>query len=112
MVDDIHHAAELIFSPDRNAHRVRLGAELVAEVADGFVKVGTGAIHLVDERDPRDVVLGGLPPDGLGLGLHTGHTAEDGHGPVKHTHGTLHLCGEVHVSGGVDDVDAIVDVRK
>ena len=112
MTHDVDHAAEFIFRANRNANRVRLGTELGAQIVDGLVKVGTGAIHLVDERNPGNVVFAGLPPDGFGLGLHAGHTAKNSHSTVEHTHGSLHLCGEIHVAGGVDDVDAIVDLRK
>ena len=112
LVHDVDDARELVLRTDGNANRVRLGTELGSQVVEGLVEVGTGAIHLVDERDPGDVVLGGLPPDGLGLGLHAGHTTENSHRTVKYAHRAFHLRGEVHVAGGVDDVDAMVNPRE
>ena len=112
MVNDIHYASELVLGTDWYAHRMSLSSKFVSEVTDCFVKVSTCSIHLIDERYARHVVLSGLPPNGLRLGLHTCHTTENGHSPVEHTHGSLHLCSEVHVTWGVDDVDAIVDLRE
>jgi hypothetical protein len=71
-------------------------------------EVGAGAVHLVDERQTRHLVLVGLAPDGFRLGLHAAHGAVHHAGAVEHAHGTLHLDGEVHVAGGVDDVDAVL----
>src|SRR5664279_4102399 len=70
-----------------------------------LLEVGTGTVHLVDEADPGDFVLVGLPPHRLGLGLHAGHGVEDRHRAIEHPQGPLHLDREVDVSGGVDDVD-------
>ena len=39
-------------------------------------KSAPDAVHLVDERDARNVVFGRLAPDGFGLRLHTGHAAK------------------------------------
>jgi len=108
----VHHvddAGELLFSSDVQEDRERVGSELLAHVAQRVVEVGAGAVHLVDERDAGHLVLRGLTPDRLGLGLHAGNAAEHGHGTVQDAHGALHLGGEVHVSRGVDDVDPVGD---
>ena len=54
----------------------------------------------------RHLVLVRLAPDGLALRLHPGHAIEDSDGPVEDAQGAFHLQGEVHVAGGVHDVDA------
>ena len=94
----------------RIAHGV--GAELLAHLVDHVLEVRADAVHLVDEDDARDVVFGGLAPDGLGLGLHAGHAAEDDDRAVEHPQRALDLGGEVHVAGGVDDVDALLLLRR
>jgi hypothetical protein len=48
-----------------------------------------------------------LAPDGFGLWLDAGDPAEDDDRTVKNPEGALDFSGEVHVSGGVDDVDAL-----
>ena len=53
------------------------------------------------------LVLVGLAPDRLGLGLDAGHGVEHGHGAVEHPQRPLHLDGEVHVARRVDDVDPV-----
>ena len=63
---------------------------------------------MLTKAHPRHVVLVGLTPHGLGLGLDTLFTVEDGDGTVENTERTLHLDGEVHVTRGVDDVDLVV----
>jgi hypothetical protein len=75
---------------------------------DRHVEVRADAVHLVDERDARDVVLVGLAPDGLGLRLDAGDRVEQRDGAVEHAQRALDLDGEVDVAGRVDDVDAVV----
>ncbi len=109
LADDINDATQIVFRTNRDAHRVGVRAELLTHLGDHTIKVCTSAIHLVDEGNAGDAVLGGLPPHGFGLRLHAGHGAEDGDRAVEHAHGALHLGGEIHVAGGVDDVDAMGD---
>jgi hypothetical protein len=85
-----------------------LGVEAVVHGLDGMEEVGPHPVHLVHEGDARDLVLVGLPPHGLRLGLHAGHRVEDRHRSVQHAERALHLGREVHVARGVDDVDAVV----
>ena len=47
-----------------------------------------------------------LSPDRFGLRLDAAFGTEDSHAAIEHTQGTLDLNGEVHVTRGVDDVDA------
>ena len=81
-------------------------------VLNGEVEVSAQLVHLVDEADTRDVVLVGLTPHGLGLRLDALLAVEDGHGAVEHAQGALNLDREVHVSGGVDDVDLVASFQK
>ena len=48
-----------------------------------------------------------MAPDGLGLGLNTSNRVENGDGAIEHAQRALHLNGEVHVPGCIDDVDAM-----
>ena len=88
---------------------MRIGLELLAHVGNRPEEISAGAVHLVDEGNARHAVLVGLAPDRLGLGLHAGHGTENRDGAVEHTHGALHLGGEVNVPGSVDDIDALLD---
>ena len=107
-VDQVDNTYEALLGADGqyNWHRVR--AQFFADVIDDTVEVGSGAIHLVDEGDARDAVLLCLAPDGLRLGLHSTHGAEECHGPVKHAERPLHLGREVDVPRRIDDVDLVV----
>src|SRR5699024_6431964 len=67
-----------------------------------IVEIRAHDVHLVDVDHAGDMVVIGLPPDGLGLRLHTALGAHDGHAAVQYTQGTLHLYGKVHVARRVD----------
>ncbi len=75
---------------------------------DRVEEVGADAVELVDERDARDVVVGSLTPDGLGLRLDASDGVEDGDGAVKNAQAALDLSGEVDVTRGVDDLDDVI----
>ena len=112
LVNDVDLAAQIVLFAQRNEDRPDIRAELRAHALDGRIEIRAGAIHLVDEGDARDIVFRRLAPDGFGLRLHTGHAAEHGDGTVEHAERTLHLGREIHVAGGVDDVDALLDVLE
>ena len=106
--DKVNNTEEISLASDGELENSRGGSELLDDGVYAEVEVGTGAVHLVEEAHSRDVVLVSLPPDGLGLGFDSGNSVKDGDGTVKDTEGTLDLEGEVDVTGGVDDVDAVV----
>ena len=93
---------------DRQLDDEGVRLEAVLHHVDGAVEVGTDAVHLVDEAHARHVVLVGLAPDGLGLRLDAGDGVEHGDGTVEHAERALDFDGEVDVTRGVDDVDAVV----
>ena len=125
---DVELGAQLLVVPDEGLHleqvdrrpgscpRRRSGSWMTAVVAprrslmesSGGEEVGAEAVHLVDEAHAGDVVLVGLAPDRLGLGLDAGDAVEHGDGAVEHAQRALDLDGEVDVAGRVDDVDAVV----
>ena len=107
-LDQVDDADEVVLGADRQLHDERLRAEAVDDGVDGEVEVGAELVHLVDEADARDVVLVGLTPDGLGLGLDAFFAVEHGDGAVEDAQRALHLDREVDVAGGVDDVDLVV----
>ena len=107
-LDEVDDADEVVLDADRQLDDERLGLELVDDRVDREVEVGAELVHLVDEADARDVVLVGLTPDGLGLGLDALLAVEDGDGAVEDAERALDLDREVHVAGGVDDVDLVL----
>ncbi len=110
LFDEVEQALELVGVPfgagtDRDHHRDRVAAESFADLVEDALELGPDPVHLVDEADPGDVVLVGLPPDGLALGLDPLDRREDDDGAVEHAERALDLGREVDVPGGVDDVD-------
>src|SRR5690606_16976217 len=101
---EVDHAAQQIFAADGKLDRHGLGAQAHPHAVHRLLEVGAHTVHLVDERNAGHAVAVGLPPDRLGLGLHTRHAAKHGHRAVEHAEAALHLDGEVHVPGRVNDV--------
>ena len=106
-VDEIDDAFEAVLASDRELDGACVRPELLAELSDDALEVRAHAVHLVDERDSRNVVAVRLAPDGLGLRLHAADGAEDAHRSVEHAQRALDLHREVDVSGSVDDVDVV-----
>ena len=103
--ENIDHTLEVCFLTDRQSHADRNGTQLGADLIDHTVKVGTGTIHLVDESNDRHIVFLSLTPHGFRLGLHFTDSAENSDSTVKNAQRALHFSCEVHVSGGIDNID-------
>ena len=107
-LDEVDDALEAGFPADGHLDRDGVGAEALPDGGHAAPEVGAGAVELVDEAEARHAVAIGLPPDRLRLWLHAGHAIEDDDRPIEHPQAALDLHGEVHVSGRIDDVDAMV----
>src|ERR1019366_1157604 len=92
---------------DRQLNDGRHAVQAIFDHVYAAKEVRAHAVHLVHEADARHVVLVGLAPDGLGLGLDTRHGVKDRHRAVEHAQRTLALDGEIDVTGRVDDIDAV-----
>ena len=108
MRDQVDDALEVGLGADRELHDQRDRVEPGDDHVDAAVELGAGAVHLVDEADPRHAVAVGLTPDRLGLRLDAGDAVEHRDGTVEDAQRALHLDGEVDVARGVDDVDGVV----
>ncbi len=106
-VDQVDHPDEVGLAADRQLDGDRVGPQPILDRLQGGVEVGPHPVHLVDEADPRDLVAVRLPPDRLGLGLDPGHGVEHRHRAVQDPEAALHLHGEVHMPGCIDDVDTV-----
>ena len=100
-------ADEVVLGAHRELHDDRGRVQAVANGTNREVEVGAHLVHLVDEADTRDVVLVGLTPHGLGLGLNALLAVEHGDSAVEDAQRALNLNGEVNVTGGVNDVDLV-----
>ena len=74
---------------------------------DNAHEVRAGAVHLVDKRKPRHVILIGLTPDSLRLWLDSTDRAEHGDGAIQYAQRALNFNREINMAGSVDDVDAV-----
>ncbi len=99
---------KLAFRADRQDHDERVGAEDVLDLLDDAVEVGADAVELVDVDDAGNLGIVGVAPVGFGLGFDAAGAAEHADAAVEHLERAVDLDGEVHVAGGVDDVELVV----
>ena len=111
-LDQVDHALELVLGADGDDHGYGVGTQAGLHLVIDLEEVRAGTVHLVHEGQTGHVILVGLTPDGFGLRLNTTHGAVHHAGAVEHAHGTFHFDGEVDVSRGVDDVDAMFGIGK
>ena len=97
---------------DGNLQRDRVRAEPVADFLEHGLEVGPFAVELVDERQPRHMVLVGLPPDGFALGLDAFAGAEHHDAAIEHAQAALDFGREIDVARRVDQIDDDVLPRK
>ena len=83
-LDEVDDAAEVLLLADRQLHGNGPRAEPVDHRLHRREEVGADAVHLVHEGDARHAVAVGLAPDGLRLGLDTGHGVEHRDRAVEH----------------------------
>mmetsp|Transcript_13838 Transcript_13838/g.27027 ORF Transcript_13838/g.27027 Transcript_13838/m.27027 type:complete len:662 (-) Transcript_13838:374-2359(-) len=106
--DKVDNALEVGLSADwQLQHRGRRAKQLDNRL-DAKIKVGAGAVHLIQETHARHAILISLAPDGFRLWLHAGDAVEHGDGAVEHAQRSLNLQREVDVARRIDDVDAVV----
>ena len=107
-LDEIDHADEAVLGANGELDRHRIAPQAGPDLLDTAQEIRTGAVHFVDEGDPRHSVFVHLPPHGLGLRLDSRHRAIHGDRRIEHPKAALHLDGEVDVSRRVDDVDPVL----
>src|SRR5918912_954786 len=78
-LDQVDDAVEVALDAPGELEDCRGRAQAVDDHVHRAVELGPDPVHLVDEADPGDVVLVGLAPDRLGLGLDPADGVEHGH---------------------------------
>ena len=89
-----------------------LRAEPVADLLEHGFEIGPFAVQLVDERQPRHVILVGLPPDRFALRLDALAGTEHHDAAIEHAQAPLDLGREIDVARRVDQIDDDVLPRK
>ena len=84
-----------------------MAPRIVLHLVDDAVEIRADAVELVDVNDAGDFGIVGVAPVGFGLGLHAAGAAEHADAAVEHLERAIHFDGEVHVAGGVDDVELV-----
>ena len=105
-IHEIDDTGEALLASDRKLNGNGIALESVVDHIQYMIKVRAHNVHLVDIDHSGDVIVVSLSPNGFGLGLDASLGAQDRHASVEHAKRTLDLSRKVHVTRGVDDVDA------
>ncbi len=105
-IHEIDDTGEAVLASDRKLNGNGVALESVVDHIQNVIKVRAHNVHFVDIDHSGDVIVVSLSPNGFGLGLDAALGTQDRHAAVKHAKRTLDLCRKVHVTRGVDDVDA------
>ena len=103
----VDHADEAVFNADRQLKRNRIGVQAFTDFVDDFEEIRTCAVHFVDKANTGHSVLVSLVPHGFRLRLNAAHSAEDGDSAIEDAERALHLHCEIHMAGGVDNIDFV-----
>ena len=103
---------EVLAAADGPVHGVGLDAQLPFHLVQQVEGVPGLPVHLVDEGENGDVAHGADLEQLPGLGLHALGAVNHHDGGVRSHKGTVGVLGEVLVTGGVQNVDAVALVLK
>ena len=106
-IHQVDNPLEGVFRTNGKLDRHRITFKAIPHHGHNVVKISAHNIHLVDIRHSGNPILVSLTPNCLRLGFHAAFGTENGYGTVQNTQGTFHLNGEVHVSGCINDIDAM-----
>jgi hypothetical protein len=107
-VEQINNTDKRGFCPDGHLYRHRHSFQAVSYHPNATPEVGSRSIHFVNETDTRNAKAIRLPPDRLGLGLHSMYGVKDHYPTIKDAQTALHLGGEVNMAWRINDVNAMV----
>ena len=79
----------------------------VFDLLGPLVGLGAGQVDLVDDRDQFQIRVDGLVEVGHGLGFDALGGVDHQHGPLAGGQGPADFVVEVHVAGGVDEVQFV-----
>src|SRR6266403_1960237 len=106
-LDEVDHAGEAVLGSHGQLNGHRVAPQTRSNLVHAAQEVRAGAVHLVDEGDAGYAIFVHLAPDGLRLRLHARYGAIDRNGGIQHAEAALHFDGEIDVSRGIDDIDAM-----
>lgn len=106
-LDDINDTLKVVLGAHGDLDGSGGNLELLVDLLNSLPWVGAHTVHLVDERQTRDVITLHLPIDRLSLRLHTGNSAKNHDGSIKNTERTLNLNREINMSRRINQIDMI-----
>ena len=108
--DSVEEVADAVAGLGGDAEDFRgVGAEEVGQFAGNFLGAGGGKVGLVDDGDYGQVEFEGGVGVGEGLGFDALGGVDKEYGAFAGGEGAGDLVAEVHVAGGVDQVEGVLD---
>src|SRR5690606_8962600 len=105
--DNVDDAFKGVLAANGQGHHQGICAQYPLDLLDHLEEVGADAVELIDEDKAGDFGVVGIAPVGLGLGLNAAGAAEHPDATIEYFQRAVNLHGEVHVSGSVDDIEAM-----
>ena len=105
---EVDDPPEIGLLSDRDLDHDRVLLQAVPDLGDRAVVIRAHDVHFINEGNTGNMVGVRLTPDVLGLRFYTAFRTEDADRAVQDSEGSLDLHGKVHMAGGVDDVDPVL----
>ena len=102
---EVDNTFKLIFLSDWNLHWNSIDFEFVTKLLYNSVKVRTCPVHLVDERQSRNLVAFHLSVNSHRLTLNTTNRTQDKNSTIKNSQASFNFNGKVHVAWSINQID-------
>ena len=106
------HPLEILAGSNRPVHGVGLDAQLPLQLIQQVEGVLGLPVHFVDEGENGNVPHGADLKELPGLGLHALGTVDDHDGRIRSHQGPIGVLGEVLVTRGIQNIDAIAVILE
>ena len=103
----VYHAFKGIFRTHRDNDRHRIGTQTSLHLFHYAEEIRTLAVHFINKCQTRHFVFISLTPHSFRLGLYTTYCTVHHHRAIQNAHRTFHFNSKVHVSWGINDVEAM-----
>ena len=107
-IEKVDKSHEISFLANRYLKANRIFSKACADLVHRAEEIRANDIHLVDKCHTGDIVFVRLAPDVLGLGLHATLGIKYADRAIQDAKRPFDLHGEIHVTGSIDDVDAML----
>ena len=107
--DQIDYALKCGFETHRDLQRHGIAAQFILHGRHHFDRIGTRAVHFVNERNTRHTVTPHLTVNGQGLALNSTNRTQYQNRAVENSQTAFHFDSEVHVPWCINNINRVFD---